>query len=75
MLGKPRPIQVALFEAPQHQAIAEPTDNAGGKPGRCGGIFLISAASQNFMQRTERQPATRQRLVNRINAERQHAMA
>jgi hypothetical protein len=72
--GKPRPVQIAVPEAPQHHAkpisLGDSSGDAGGKPGGCGAIFLIRAAPDDFVQRAQGQPAVRQGLVERGDAKR-----
>jgi len=59
MLGQPRPVQIAAFQDPQHEALAEPPGDAGGKARGGGAIFLIGAGAVEFMHGTKRQPAAR----------------
>ena len=74
MRGKPRPVKIAVPEAPQHHAkpisLGDSSGDAGGKPGGTGTVFLIGAASDDFVQRTQGQPAIRQGLVERGDAKR-----
>lgn len=75
MLGQPRPVEIAAFQDPQHEALAKPPGDADSKPRRGGGVFLIRAGAKEFVHRAERQPAARQDAVDRVDSKRQHPVA
>jgi len=50
-------------------------EDAGGKAGRGGGVFLVAALAEDLVHGAERQPAARQGAVDRHDIERQDAMA
>jgi hypothetical protein len=77
MPGEARPIQVALLEAPQDHAarMADSPGDGGSEPGSGSAVFLIGAGAEYLVQRAERQPAGRQRPIDRRDPERQHPVA
>jgi hypothetical protein len=74
VLGQPRPVKVALLEAPQHGPFVEAPGDAGDKPRGGGAILLIGSGAEDFMHRAERQPAIRQDLIDRRDSKRQHSV-
>ena len=78
MCQETRPVQVGPLEAPQHRRLsvhrAEPGEDAGGKPGRGGTVFLVAAGADNLVHGAECQAAGGQGPVYRDDPERQRAV-
>ena len=75
MRRDPRSVKIAVFEAPQDDAVPESPGDAGGKPSTSGAVFLVDAGPEDFVQRAQRQTAARQEAVDRGDAEREHPVA
>jgi hypothetical protein len=61
--------------APEHGRRRRKAREDTGEEGRGdGAVLLVAAEAANLVQRTAREPATRQRRVDRADAERQHAV-
>lgn len=75
MSGEPRPVEIAVLQAPQDEPAGDSPDDPGDKSRSSGGVFLIGAGTEDFMQGAERQTAPRQGAVDRGDAERQHPVA
>ncbi len=71
-LSQARREQVGPRDAPQHLALRARGDAGGEQTGR-GAVDDPVALARHLVQRTQRQPAARQAIVDRGNAEGQHA--
>jgi hypothetical protein len=74
MGSEPRPVKITVLQAPQYKPIADSPGDARYKTGGGRTIFLIGAGAEDFVQRTQRQPAARQGTIDSIDPKGQYAM-
>ena len=79
--GEAEPVNVGVRQTPQHHAVPrrapvgrKPSEDADGKGGSQRAILLVATRSEYLVQGPSREPAARQRLIDRGNAERQYPM-
>ncbi len=75
MCGEPRPVQIALLEAPQDHAVWNPSGDGGSESGSGGAVLLVRTGAENLVQRAQCQSAARQSAVERRDPKRQYPVA